>query len=196
IASHGFSHMLVSEGCSAASFGSELRASKVVASERGIDLRSFVYPKNQVGHVELLRQHGFVAYRGPRGHAPVAQRAGGGVRRQADRVLLGAGSAVYPVNEHGLWNFPATALFPTDGQRGRVMLQDWQLRRRMDQAVEHRGLFHLWFHPHNLRSDPVRSLRRLDRLCARAARLRDAGELETHTFGSLADRLTATPLPN
>ena len=52
-----------------------------------------------------------------------------------------------------------------------------------------RSLFHLWFHPYNVTADPDRALAALDRICAEAARLRDAGRLDTLTMGELAASL-------
>ncbi|NDU79241.1 hypothetical protein GWI34_42670, partial [Actinomadura sp. DSM 109109] len=52
-----------------------------------------------------------------------------------------------------------------------------------------RSLFHLWFHPYNVTADPRRALAALDRICAEAARLRDAGRVDTLTMGELAASL-------
>jgi hypothetical protein len=62
---------------------------------------------------------------------------------------------------------------------------------RLRQAARHRSLFHLWFHPYNVTADPDRALAALDRICAAAARLRDADELDVLTMGALAARLDA-----
>jgi hypothetical protein len=155
-------------------------------------LRSFVYPRNSVGHQEVLRRHGYVAYRGARPDpftglsGPVARLA-----RTADLVRPTNRSVVAPIDEAGLWNLPATALYGMDRRRGDARLWHHQLHRRLDHAARHRGLFHLWFHPHNLQRDPERALNGLRGICQRAARLREAGRLDTMTFGGLADHLTA-----
>ena len=60
---------------------------------------------------------------------------------------------------------------------------------RLRQAARHRSLFHLWFHPYNVTADPERAFAALDRICAAAARLRDAGDLDILTMGDLAARL-------
>lgn len=191
IASHGFSHVMAGEpGCSAEAFDSELRAAAAAARPFGVELRSFVYPRNSLGHQDVLARHGYIAYRGARPD-PFAHL--GGVRsalaRRLDRLAPSRRSVVRPIDEGGLWNFPATALYGLDRPQRAPRLWDLQLRRRLDHAARRRGLFHLWFHPHNLQLDPDGGLRRLDRLCAHAARLRDEGRLDTMTFGSLADRL-------
>ncbi|HEX6146223.1 MAG TPA: hypothetical protein VF083_05545, partial [Acidimicrobiia bacterium] len=67
IGSHSFSHLIVGDpGCSEAAFASDLAACRHVASEAGLQLRSFVYPRNTIGHLDTLAGHGFEAYRGLR----------------------------------------------------------------------------------------------------------------------------------
>jgi peptidoglycan/xylan/chitin deacetylase (PgdA/CDA1 family) len=191
IASHGFSHVMIgAEGCSAEAFDSELRAATAAARPYGIALRSFVYPRNSIGHQDVLRRHGYVAYRGARPD-PFADLPAvvNRLARTADQVLPTSRSVVEPIDEGGLWNFPATALYGIDHRRGDARLWHHQLHRRLEHAARHRGLFHLWFHPHNLQRDPQRALDGLAGICERAARLRQAGRLETLTFGGLADRL-------
>jgi hypothetical protein len=140
----------------------------------------------------VLRRHGYVAYRGARPD-PFAELSGPVARlaRTADQVRPTNRSVVAPIDEAGLWNLPATALYGMDRRRGDARLWHHQLHRRLDHAARHRGLFHLWFHPHNLQRDPERALNGLRGICQRAARLREAGRLDTMTFGGLADHLTA-----
>jgi peptidoglycan/xylan/chitin deacetylase (PgdA/CDA1 family) len=198
VASHGFSHVMIgAEGCSAEAFDSELRAAADAARPFDLRLRSFVYPRNSVGHQEVLRRHGYVAYRGAR-LDPFATLPGvvSRLARTADQILPTARSVVRPVDEDGLWNFPATARFGIDHRRGDARLWLRQLHRRLDHAARHRGLFHLWFHPHNLQRDPELALRGLAGICERAARLREAGRLDMTTFGGLADVLRSRhPMP-
>ena len=121
IASHGFSHVMIgAEGCSAEAFDSELRAATGAALPFDVQLRSFVYPRNSVGHQHVLRRHGYVAYRGARPD-PFATLPGvvSRLARTVDQVLPTSRSVVQPVDEDGLWNFPATALYGIDNRARR-----------------------------------------------------------------------------
>ena len=63
---HSFSHAIFGDpGCSRDAADSELRACVRLARELGITLRSFALPRNSVGHLDVLRQHGFTCFRGP-----------------------------------------------------------------------------------------------------------------------------------
>ena len=194
VGSHSFTHAIVDDpACTAEVFDSELSAAAAVAADRQVELRSFVYPRNQIAQVARLGAHGFRCYRGGRPRPPFAgrprwQRRALGL---ADKVRPLAGSAVLPApGEGGVWNVPQTYLFAPSPD-GRVPVGVWARRpvARLRQAARHRSLFHLWFHPYNVTAAPERSLAALDRICVAAARLRDAGEIDVLTMGDLAARL-------
>jgi peptidoglycan/xylan/chitin deacetylase (PgdA/CDA1 family) len=200
IGSHSFSHVIVDDpACTPAVFASELERSRAVAAAAGVELRSFVYPRNAVAQVERLPEHGFRSYRGGR---PTPAFAGmTGRRRQAltllDKLHPLAGSAVHPAaHPSGVWNVPQTYLFApaTSGRRLPPALWVRRPLARLRQAARHRSLFHLWFHPYNVTVEPERALDALDRICAAAARRRDEGEIDVLTMGDLAARLDA-PTP-
>jgi peptidoglycan/xylan/chitin deacetylase (PgdA/CDA1 family) len=188
IASHGFTHMMAGEpGCSREAFVGELTASQSAAGGHGVALRSFVYPRNQIGHLDTLAPAGFTAYRGRRS-AP----APGGMAAVVDRVRPSAGSAVRPVwDPAGLWNLPQTYYFAPASSRRRTPPALWARApvARLRQAVRHRSLFHLWFHPADVAVAPDRALACLSRICRTAARWRDAGRLDTLTMSQLSARL-------
>ena len=189
VGSHSFSHVIVDDpGCGAEVFASELAMARAVAEPAGVELRSFVYPRNAIAHLGTLAEAGFTSYRGRPATASLG-RAGAVL----DRLRPGAASAVRPVrDESGLWNIPQTYLFAPATARRRVPPALWARRpiSRLRQAARERSLFHLWFHPYNVTASPDRSLAALERICAAAARLRDAGRLDTVTMSQLADRLS------
>jgi hypothetical protein len=82
-----------------------------------VELRSFVYPRNAVAHLDQLAAEGFTNYRGRRPSAPFGGRQGW--QRRAfglvDRLWPLRGSAVWPgTDEHGLVNVAQTYLFAPD----------------------------------------------------------------------------------
>jgi hypothetical protein len=191
IGCHSFAHVMAGEpGCSREAFASDLAACRAVAAE---PLRAFVYPRNSVGHVDALAEAGFTAFRG-RPPAPFAGRPAPlrAALRVADRVRPLAGSAVRP-DRHpsGVWDVPQTFLLAPASRRAWLPVGLWSRRpiARLRQAAREHSLFHLWFHPYNVTADPHRALEALDRICAEAARLRDAGRLDVVTMGELATSL-------
>jgi len=198
IASHGFTHMIADDpGCSRETFAAELAASHVAATRHGVALRSFVFPRNQVAHVDAVAESGFAAYRGRR-MAPPFSGLSGWRRRMAttvDRLRPLSGSAVRPVCEpSGIWNLPQTYYFAPASTRRRTPPGLWSrpARARLRQAVRHRTLFHLWFHPADITANPTRALACLRHICAAAAEHRARGRLDTVTMSQLTTRLAAS----
>jgi peptidoglycan/xylan/chitin deacetylase (PgdA/CDA1 family) len=195
IGSHSFTHVIVDDpACTPEVFASELHASRRAAAACGVTLRSFVYPRNRIGLVPLLAEHGFRCYRGSRAVPPFADRSGWQRRALVaiDRLRPLAGSAVTPAREpSGVWNVPQTYLFAPVESRRHLPPAVWSRRpvARLRQAARTGSLFHMWFHPSNLTGDPERALAALEHICRAAARLRDAGELSVVTMGDLAARL-------
>lgn len=196
IGSHSFSHMMMGdEGCDAEVFASELAMARKVASDTGVELTSFVFPRNSIGHLATLAEAGFTNYRGGRPSRPFAGRPGW--QRKAlsvvDQVWPLAGSAVLPARDaSGVWNVPQTYLFAPATARKQLPPALWARRPigRLKQAARTRSLFHLWFHPYNLTADPERTLTTLDIVCRAAARLRDQGRLDIVPMGTFTARLT------
>lgn len=199
IGCHSFSHVIVDDpACTREVFAGELAASQAVAEASGVGaLRSFVYPRNSIAQVDRLAEHGFRCYRGGRPTPAFAGEQGWRRRVLAavDKVQPLAGSAVRPAwHPGGVWNVPQTYLFAPATSGRRLPPAVWVRRplARLQQAARHRSLFHLWFHPYNVTAAPERSLDALDRICAAATRLRDAGRLDVVTMGDLAARLDTT----
>jgi peptidoglycan/xylan/chitin deacetylase (PgdA/CDA1 family) len=197
IGSHSFSHVIVGDpACTPAVFASELRAAAAVADDRSVELRSFVYPRNSIGQVERLAEHGYRCYRGGRPNAPFAGRPDWQRRAlgMVDKVRPLSGSATLPARHaSGVWNVPQTYLFAPATVARRLPPTLWARRplARLHQAGRARSLFHLWFHPYNVTADPERSLAVLEIVCREAARLRDDGRIDVVTMGDLAARLDA-----
>lgn len=197
IGSHSFSHLIVDDpACTHEVFSSELAAATSVAADRGLELRSFVYPRNAIAQVERLAENGFRSYRGTRPSPSFAGRSAWQQRvlRSVDHVYPLGGSAAQPVRHaSGVWNIPQSYyLFgPTPGRRLLPTFHRWRPIARLRQAARHRSLFHLWFHPHNVIAERG-ALDTLERICAAAARLRDAGRIDVVPMGALTAQLDAS----
>jgi peptidoglycan/xylan/chitin deacetylase (PgdA/CDA1 family) len=193
IGSHSFGHVIAGDpGCSADAFRSDLDAARSLAETEGVELRSFVYPRNSVGHLDLLAAAGFTAFRSPTpdrfaGMPPWRRR----LASLADSVRPLPTATFSPVVRGPLVDIPQTYLFDPCSKRARRLgTTGWTMavRRRLRHAVRTSSLFHLWFHSHNLAGDPERAWRAMDALLAEARRHIDAGRLENLTMGAVAER--------
>lgn len=203
---HTFSHVEFGDpGTTPEIAEAELRRCVEAAADYGLELRSFVFPRNRVGHRDLLAEYGFTCYRGV---APErwyddtpAPRAG-----KLATYALGAWAPpiVTPrVDEYGLVDVPASMyLFGFEGAARdavstvgadpvvrQVELGLDRLRERED------GVLHLWFHPNNLTTPRDRD--RLREVVRWVADYRGEYGVGVETMGEVADRVrdrTARPI--
>ncbi len=205
IGSHSFSHVIFGDpGCSRATADSELRECVRLAKEEGIELRSFAYPRNVVGHLDGLREHGFVCYRGEEPHWYERRRLPRPVKRLAhlaDVTMAATPPVVVPErNANGVWNVAGSMIyFPRHGVRKWVPMSV-RVRRAikgLDRAAAEKKIFHLWFHPTNLAFDPDAMFDGLEQIAMHASRLRERGSLQVMTMeeaATAAERGSRSPL--
>ncbi len=189
IGCHTFSHVHVGDpGCSRECFASELRACRLAAEEFGVILKSFVFPRNIVGHLDVLREQEFMAYRGV--NSGQLSRLPSIMRRV--NGYLSPGATSMPECTLGLWNLPASLFYPPPHgwtSPALVAFQIWKAKRGLRRAAQDRSLFHLWFHPFNLASNPDRLLGGMEDIFAEFCHFRDKGLLDNFNMGELAQAL-------
>jgi peptidoglycan/xylan/chitin deacetylase (PgdA/CDA1 family) len=197
IGSHSFAHIPFGDpGCTEDVVEADLAACGKLATERGLALRSFVFPRNSEGHHAALARHGFAAYRGLdttwfESFPGQAARAA----RLVDQTLPIPPPVSVPTETlPGLWNIPGSMLLI--GRRGARRLVPTaapvaKAKAGMARAVKEGKVFHLWFHPFNLAAERERSLGMFRAILAEAARLRDAGDLDVRTMGEVAAAMSS-----
>lgn len=192
IGCHGFSHVIFGDpSCSRACAQSEIQACVERAEAAGIHLDSMVYPRNEAGHRDVLREHGFICYRGK--GRDMIPGASGRVAQLSHILSVLSQRFAYPVvpqrDELGLWNIPASMmLFPAHGIRKYVPMS-FRVRRAqrgLDAAVESGQVFHLWFHPINLAHETEGLLGALEQILRYASQLRGEAKLRFLSMGDLA----------
>lgn len=188
-ASHSFSHVLFGDPETDRELAAaELERSTEIADDWDQRIDSFVYPRNDVGHRDVLAEYGVSAYRGP---SPSRD----GVRAVFDSTVRDESLLVAPtIDEYGLVNVPASLfLFGFEGPARTVAESIWTdpmlelARRGIDEAAASDGVFHMWLHPNNL-TDP-RDDRRMRAILAHLDRRRTETDLTVETMGAVADRL-------
>lgn len=198
IGCHSFSHVIFGDpGCSRETAVSEVRACVRAAAELGITPRSFAFPRNSVGHLDVLREHGFTCFRGPE---PVWYARGRGARGRleraahlADVVAARRPPVVLPERTHGLINIPGSMMFfPIHGARRHIPISR-RVRRMLkgvERAAREQRIMHLRFHPTNLADETEAMLGGLRTVFAEVARRQERGELDVLPMGELAARET------
>jgi peptidoglycan/xylan/chitin deacetylase (PgdA/CDA1 family) len=197
IGSHSFSHVIFSDsGCSRETAASEIRACKRIADEMGISLRSFAFPRNEVGHLDVLKEYGIDCYRGVEPHWYEMGNYPKKVRRLAhlfDVLTAKTPPVVMPEKDAtGLWNIPGSAIyFPMHGKR-RYLPMPVRTRRAvkgLNRAAREKRIFHFWFHPTNMADRADKMFAGLRQVLEYAAGLREKNQLEILTMEGILDRV-------
>ncbi|RQH00525.1 polysaccharide deacetylase family protein [Natrarchaeobius oligotrophus] len=190
-ASHSFSHVLFGRPETDRELAAaELERSAEIAADWGQTVESFVYPRNDVGHRDVLAEYGISAYRG---RSPT----GDGVRGIVDSTVRNRSLLVEPtVDEYGLVNVPASLfLFGFEGPARTVAEAVWrdpmvaQARTGIDEAIRNDGVCHLWLHPNNLTHE--RDDERMRAILEYVDRRRAETDLTVETMADVARRLRA-----
>ncbi|HVM18198.1 MAG TPA: hypothetical protein VM290_11510 [Gaiellaceae bacterium] len=187
IGTHTFSHYYALEpGQDEEAFRADLDAAVRAARARGVELRSIVFPRNQVNpaYLPACAEAGLVAYRGTeRGWAYGAvAEAGNRPLRRAFRLA----DAYLPLSGHNAYRLADVAAGPLVNVPSSRFLRPWSPRlapleglrlRRIAHDLAHAAreglVYHLWWHPHNFGVHTERNLELLRRLLEHAAGLRE-----------------------
>lgn len=199
IGCHGFSHVEFGRpGTTRATAVAEVETSLEAAASMGVSLHSFVFPRNDVGHRDVLASHGFTSYRGVRParwfDATPVSRAG----KFADAALVrSVPPLVEPtVDEYGLVDLPASLdLFGFEGIARTLVESAFgdpvvrQAKAGIDRAATGEGVFHLWLHPNDITDE--RDVDRLRTVLSYLAKRREDSPLVVETMRSASERAVA-----
>jgi peptidoglycan/xylan/chitin deacetylase (PgdA/CDA1 family) len=197
IASHSFAHIYYGDPeCNAAAARVDLTAAVAAASQCDVSLRSFVFPRNQVGHLDVLREQGIRAYRGA---DPTPFRKSRGKLYKTLSFLdqlFGLPPKAVRAEEvmPGLWNIPGNHFYMArNGVRKMIPMASrvWKGKQGIRQAIRTGSLYHLWFHPFNLNADADAMLSGLEKIFAYAHKLREQGVLDIYSMDDYRTHLAA-----
>ncbi|MFF0308474.1 polysaccharide deacetylase family protein [Streptosporangium sp. NPDC004379] len=189
IGTHTFSHLHTGNpSVTREEWVSDLETAVRTARELGVDIRSIVYPRNQVAYTEILPDFGIIAYRGVE---KTWYGSGRGGLHFLDRAL-GVASPTYSPSglREGdrLVNIPASQFLMGDNGVRRMIPPSSRIRQArlaLDRAARRGEIYHLWFHPFNL-GGGGRMFQTLERILRDVAARRERGELTVVTMGEAA----------
>lgn len=198
IACHSFSHCIFGDsGCERRVAVSELAECRRLADSKAIELKSFVFPRNSVGHLDVLRESGYLCYRGPYSSSPTT----GVLRflRRAYGVAKEFIPSAPPTSEctmtEGLVAIPDSMLIRSRlGWRKVIPLSITQYRAQLGirDASDKGTIFHIWTHPLNLAYQRVAMFDLLRSVLETVNRERERGRIRTCTMAEVAEQFIAT----
>ncbi|NJB86674.1 peptidoglycan/xylan/chitin deacetylase (PgdA/CDA1 family) [Lewinella marina] len=200
IGSHTFSHFYCLErGASAEAFAQDLQAAQHLAKANfGVNLTSLVYPRNQSNFMPIVEKAGFTSYRGnpPAWFWRAANGEDTSMPKKMARLLdhyiplsSHTGSTLY-TDESRLKNVPASRFFrpfvPKLDAYGGQKLKLRRIRSEMTAAAEAGKTYHLWWHPHNLATNPQRNMAGLNEILTHFSQLRKDFGMQSVTMQDLS----------
>ena len=208
LATHTFSHYYCLErGRDKASFRADLAAAlKVARDKHGVDVRSIVFPRNQVDRDCLLvcRDLQIRAYRGnPTSWLYTARSGEDESTARRGLRLLDAYLPISGTNAHQLAE--RADGFPCNVPASRFLRPYWPTLRALEPlrfrriihdltlAAERSQLYHLWWHPHDFGARPKENLAILTRILDHFAALRERCGMESVSMLEAAALLAAEP---
>ena len=163
IGSHSFSHFYCLEkGQSTQDFREDLLAAKKIAEQKGIDLRSFVFPRNQYNeqYINTCAEMGFTSFRGNEKSWLFSSETLGPFMnfrrpfRLLDSYINISGNNCYSFKDlkgYKIVNIPSSR-FLRPYSKSFKAFENLRLKRitdSMSYAAKKGLVYHLWWHPHN-----------------------------------------------
>lgn len=166
IGSHSYSHQVFTD-ISRKEAGQEISKNKS---------KSFVFPRNKVKYLKLLKSHGFKSYRGVD-------------KRPWELFYPGIPPVYETIIKNQLVNIPGSFYFVSGrGLRKYIPqgLRYFKSKLGIDNAVKQRKIFHLWFHPIDFVDDSQKLFSDFEKVLKYADSKRKLGVLDIKTMEDIA----------
>ncbi len=201
IGTHTFCHYYCEEdGQTADDFRADLDAACRVATRYGVQLRSIVFPRNQVNgeYLAVCREFGLAAYRG---NASCEFWKGSTVREESGwKRMLRLADSYLPIAPTLSYQLsPDEACKPVNVRASRFLrpysprlwrFEPLRLRRiknELSYAAERGEIYHLWWHPHNFGANLEENVTFLELVLQHFNSLRDKFEMTSRSMGEVAE---------
>lgn len=179
ISTHTYCHYYCLEnGQQLEQFEADLEMAIQVAKDIDVDIKSIVFPRNQVSdaYLEICKKHGILSYRGVENHAIYKAKPKKNSKSKTHRALRLSdayfnitGNHTYKLDnlrKNGLINI-ASSYFLRPYSKKLSFLESFRINRikkGMTLAAKNKELYHLWWHPHNFGNHMEENFKILDQI--------------------------------
>lgn len=200
IGTHTYCHYYCWEkGQTIEQFDADMKKAIEVANRNGIELKSIVFPRNQVSeeHLKVCAKYGITSYRGNAiKYFSEPKTKWENIKNRICRLLdayvnIGGMSGV-PYSEIDIEespiNFRASRMLRPYSPK-LSFLEGLRLRRikkEMLHAAKHNEMYHLWWHPHNFGANMNENLSFLEHVLKCYKECHDKYGMESYTMGELS----------
>jgi len=150
ISSHSYTHLpFHNESVTREIISGEFQLMKNFLSTKSVQLETFIYPRNQVAHTDLLCEFGIKGYRDS---SPNQSAYGSKFKSLLDEINIYRSSESHSMSESPI-RIPA-GYFLNWRSGPRLLVPPRITIRRFNHLLDHaektNGVVHMWLHPHNL----------------------------------------------
>lgn len=202
LGTHTFCHYYcLEEGQTKEEFEQDLIAAIKLADDRGIKLRSIVFPRNHVNkeYLNICFQHGIICYRGNatkffnKPHNRI-----GLLKNRLGRLM----DSYLPLNTESCYdyqslvpcdgypvNIPASRFFRPYDRKLAILepLRMQRIKREIIHAAKYGKLYHLWWHPHNFGDNMEENIANLDSILNCFVQCRGKYGMVSYTMSEIAE---------
>lgn len=177
IGTHTFCHFYTLErNTTVEQFQSDLQAAKKIANERGIEINSIVFPRNQYSdaHIKACLAEGIKIYRGNElsgAYKPISRENENSFRRAirfGDAYVNVTGHHCHPMPAKAdIINIPASRFLRPYNPKFKMFdgLKFTRIKSGIEFAARHGLIYQLWWHPHNFGKYMDENFSFLEKVC-------------------------------
>lgn len=188
---HGYSHMIMgTPGCTREAARTEINKAVEVAENAGIEPKTYIFPRNSIGHLDILSEFGIQNFRGKddRWYEHSVPRTLRRPLRFGDEFFQRTPPVVTTEVQSGLRNVPGSHILRPLNGKWKYTPGNSQVNRAikgLEEAANSGKIYHIWFHPFNIAIDLEHHLRMFEQILKYADELRTKNRLEIHTIDGL-----------
>lgn len=205
IASHSFSHYFTNEeGQNKEQFEEDLKANIKIAKQNEIQIKSFVFPRNQINndYLPICTKLGMLSYRGTEKHwiydtkntrklgSPLCR-----IMRLLDSYINITGHNTYCINtinkNKSIINIPSSKFLRPFNKKLSFLetTKVTRINKSMSYAAKHNEVFHLWWHPHNFGNNIDDNFKVLECILKHYQKLNKEHSFKSITMKALASQV-------
>lgn len=204
IGSHSFSHYYCLEkGQSIEDFREDIIAAKRIAAKYEIDLKSFVFPRNQFNedYINVCKEMGFTSFRGNEKSWLFSSKTYGFMMklrrpfRLLDSYINLSGFNCYSSDDmkrYQIINIPSSR-FLRPYSKSLTAFENLRLKRitdSMSYAAKNGLTYHLWWHPHNFGNNISENFSFLEKILIHYKKLNEEYNFESVNMQQLAKEIS------
>lgn len=196
IGTHTFSHYYCwEEGQTQEEFEADLKAAMSISEEKGIQISSIIFPRNEVDeeYLRVCSKYGLSAYRG--NPSKYFNRNGrfNRILRIIDTYINIHNDTTYSYSDiqraYGVYNIKASRFLKPYSSKLSILdgLKIRRIKREMTFAAKNNRVYHLWWHPHNFGINQEQNLNMLEQILRHYSYLHDKYGMDSLSMNSVVN---------